>query len=201
MSGRLGILLSGRGSNFLAIHRQIEAGALPAVIACVISDNAAAPGLEKARALGLPACFIDPAGRKKRDFEDDVARTLEAHTVDLICLAGYMRLLSPNFVRRFPSRILNIHPALLPSFAGLHAQRQALDYGVKYSGCTVHFVDEGMDTGPIVAQAVVAVQDHDTEESLSERILREEHRLYPEAIRRVVTGAYIIDGRRVLEKR
>lgn len=200
MSGRLGILLSGRGSNFLAIHRQIEEGALPAVIACVVSDNAAAPGLEKARALGLPAYFVDPAGRKKRDFEDDVARALEAHAVDLVCLAGYMRLLSPTFVRRFPARILNIHPALLPSFAGLHAQRQALDYGVKYSGCTVHFVDEGMDTGPIVAQAVVAVQDHDTEDSLSERILREEHRLYSEAIGRVLSGAYVIDGRRVLEK-
>lgn len=201
MSGRLGILLSGRGSNFLAIHRQIGEGALPAVIACVVSDNAVAPGLERARALGLPAYFVDPAGRKKRDFEEEVARTLESHAVDLVCLAGYMRLLSPAFVRRFPARILNIHPALLPSFAGLHAQQQALDYGVKYSGCTVHFVDEGMDTGPIVAQAVVPVGDDDTEDSLSERILREEHRLYSEAIRRVLSGAYIIDGRRVVVKK
>ena len=201
MSGRLGILLSGRGSNFLAIHRSIEEGVLPAVIACVISDNEAAPGLEKARALGLPAYFVDPAGRKKREFEEEVARTLESHAVDLICLAGYMRLLSPAFVRRFHSRILNIHPALLPSFPGLHAQQQALAYGVKHSGCTVHFVDEGMDTGPIVAQAVVPVRDDDTEDSLSERILHEEHWLYSEAVRRVLSGAYVIDGRRVLKKK
>ena len=200
MSGRLGILLSGRGSNFLAIHRCIEEGALPAVIACVVSDVAIAPGLEKARALGIPAFFVDPAGRKKAEYEKEVAECLEARAVDLVCLAGYMRLLGPAFVRRFPWRILNIHPALLPSFPGLHAQRQALERGVKFSGCTVHFVDEGMDSGPIVAQAIVPVQDSDTEETLADRILIEEHRLYAEAIRMVLSGSYLVEGKRVVRK-
>jgi phosphoribosylglycinamide formyltransferase-1 len=199
MSGRLGILLSGRGSNFLAIRRNIQEGRLAATIACVVSDNPAAPGLEAARQFGLPAYFVDPSGRKRREYEAEIIEILETQAVDLVCLAGYMRLLSPGFVQRFPWRILNIHPALLPAFPGLHAQKQALEYGVKFSGCTVHFVDQGMDTGPIVAQAVVEVRDDDTEETLADRILHQEHKVYSEAIQRVLTGSYRVEFRRVKE--
>jgi len=198
---RLGILLSGRGSNFLAIHGHIVAGRLDAEIAGVVSDQPDAPGLARARELGLPAFCVERAGRTKGEFEDAIARVLEAQAVELVCLAGFMRVLGPGFIRRFPQRILNIHPSLLPAFPGLHAQRQALAHGVRFSGCTVHFVDEGVDSGPIVAQAVVPVRDDDTEEELAARILVEEHRLYAEAIAKILAGRWFLDGRRLLEKK
>ncbi len=198
---RLGILLSGRGSNFLAIHGHIAAGRLDAVIACVVSDQPDAPGLARARALGLPAFCLTRAGRTKAGFEDEIARVLEAHAADLVCLAGFMRVLGPGFIRRFPQRIVNIHPSLLPAFPGLHAQRQALAHGVRYSGCTVHFVDDGVDSGPIIAQAAVPVRDDDTEETLAARILVEEHRLYAEAIAKILAGRWFLDGRRFFEKK
>ncbi|HOT01860.1 MAG TPA: phosphoribosylglycinamide formyltransferase [Acidobacteriota bacterium] len=198
---RLGILLSGRGSNFLAIHGHIAAGRLNAVIAGVVSDQPDAPGLARARELGLPAFCVERAGRTKGEFEDAIAHVLEAQAVELVCLAGFMRVLGPGFIRRFPQRILNIHPSLLPAFPGLHAQRQALTHGVRFSGCTVHFVDEGVDSGPIVAQAVVPVRDDDTEEELAARILVEEHRLYAEAIAKILAGRWFLDGRRLLEKK
>lgn len=188
---RLAILLSGRGSNFEAIARHIANGTLTAEIAIVISNRPEAPGLEIARRLGLPALWL-PSQKL-------LAAELHKHHVDLICLAGYMRLLSPEFVREFPNRILNIHPSLLPAFPGLNAQAQALAHGVKISGCTVHFVDEHLDAGPIVRQAPVPVLDDDTVETLSARILREEHRLYSEAIRVVLEGRFRIGGRRVIE--
>ena len=197
---RLGVLLSGRGSNFLAIREHIAAGRLAAEIAVVVSDNAAAPGLAAARALGVPAGHADPSGRTRREYETELVRILAGHAVDLVVLAGYMRLGGPTLLDRFAGRILNIHPALLPAFPGLHAQRQALEHGVRYSGCTVHFVDRGMDTGPIIAQAVVPVLDDDTEASLADRILREEHRLYADAIRLVIENEYVMDGRRVVWK-
>lgn len=198
---RLGILLSGRGSNFLASHGHIVAGRLDAEIAGVVSDQPDAPGLARARELGLPAFCVERAGRTKGEFEDAIARVLEAQAVELVCLAGFMRVLGPGFIRRFPQRILNIHPSLLPAFPGLHAQRQALAHGVRFSGCTVHFVDEGVDSGPIVAQAVVPVRDDDTEEELAARILVEEHRLYAEAIAKILAGRWFLDGRRLLEKK
>jgi phosphoribosylglycinamide formyltransferase 1 len=185
---RLAILLSGRGSNFEAIADAVETGTIPgSEIVAVISDVPGAAGLERARFRGLPAHAVD---RKKfasrAEHEAEVLRILDEAKPDLVCLAGYMRVLSPAFVAKFPGKILNIHPALLPKFRGLHAQRQALEAGETVSGCTVHFVDEGTDTGPIVLQRAVPVLPGDTEESLSERILAEEHRLYPEAIRRVL---------------
>ncbi len=198
---RLGILLSGRGSNFLAIHGHIAAGRLDAEIAGVVSDQPDAPGLARAQELGLPAFCVERAGRTKGEFEDAIARVLEAQAVELVCLAGFMRVLGPGFIRRFPQRILNIHPSLLPAFPGLHAQRQALAHGVRFSGCTVHFVDEGVDSGPIVAQAVVPVRDDDTEDELAARILVEEHRLYAEAIAKILAGRWFLDGRRLLEKK
>jgi len=198
---RLGILLSGRGSNFLALRDHITAGRLRAEIAVVASDNAAAPGLAAARAAGLPACHVDPASRPKREYETELAVVLERHAVDLVVLAGYMRLVGQVMLDRFPNRILNIHPALLPAFPGLHAQRQALAHGVKYAGCTVHFVDHGMDTGPIIAQAVVPVLDDDDEESLSARILAEEHRLYAQAIQLILENKYVTIGRRIVGKK
>lgn len=198
---RLGILLSGRGSNFLAIHGHIAAGRLDAMIAGVVSDQPDAPGLARARELGLPAFCVTREGRTKHEFEDAIARVLETQAVELVCLAGFMRVLGPGFIRRFPQRILNIHPSLLPAFPGLHAQRQALAHGVRWSGCTVHFVDEGVDSGPIVAQAVVPVRDDDTEAELAARILVEEHRLYAEAIAKILAGRWFLDGRRLLEKK
>lgn len=180
---RLGILLSGRGSNFEAIAREAAAGTLDAEIALVISNVGAARGLETARTLGLPAVAIVSKGVPREEHDRTMIAALREARVDLVCLAGYMRLLSPAFVDAFRGRILNIHPSLLPSFPGLDAQRQALEHGVKVSGCTVHLVDEGLDRGPIVLQAAVPVLDDDTVESLSARILREEHRLYAEAIR------------------
>ncbi len=200
---RLGVLLSGRGSNFLAIQGAIERGELPARIALVASNRREAPGLARARELGLEARAIpqrDRAGEalSRGEHEARVIAALEEAGVDWICLAGYMRLLSPGFIGRFPHRIVNIHPSLLPAFPGLHAQEQAVEHGVKVSGCTVHLVDEGLDSGPIVVQRTVAVADDDTGESLAARILEQEHRAYPEALRRLLTEPWRIDGRRLL---
>jgi len=195
---RLGILLSGRGSNFEAIADNAAAGVIPAQIAVVISNNPNAAGLEKARARAIPALAIPSKGMEREPYDRLVAAELQKRQVDLVCLAGFMRLLSAWFVRQYPNRILNIHPALLPAFPGLEAQKQALEHGVKISGCTVHFVDEFLDAGPIIAQAAVEVRDDDTEETLSARILAEEHRIYTEAINLVLSGRYRIEGRRVL---
>ncbi len=196
---RLGILLSGRGSNFEAIADAVAAGKIPgAEIAIVLSNREGVPGIEKARARGLEAVVIPSKGKQREEYDRDVVAVLKQKKVDLVCLAGFMRLLSPYFVSEFRQRILNIHPALLPAFPGLEAQKQALDWGVKFSGCTVHFVDEHLDAGPIVLQAVVPIRDDDTEESLSARILAEEHRIYPEAIRIVLSGRFRIVGRRVI---
>lgn len=196
---RIGILLSGRGSNFEALAQAIDRGEIPhAEIALVISNRASAPGLERARERGLNACFVSTRDRSREDYDQQVVDLLREHRVDLICLAGYMRLLTPVFVQAFPQRILNIHPSLLPAFPGLDGQKQALDYGVKYSGCTVHFVDETLDGGPIIRQAVVPVLDDDDEHTLADRILEQEHRLYAEAVRFILSGDWHIDGRRVL---
>ena len=197
----LGILLSGRGSNFEAIARNVQAGKIPARIAVVISNREDAPGLARACEMGLYTRCILSRGREREAFDRDVVETLRKFEVDLVCLAGFMRILSPWFVRQFPQRVLNIHPALLPAFAGADAQKQALEYGVKFSGCTVHIVDEGVDTGPIVCQAVVPVQDDDTVETLSARILKEEHRIYSEAISLLLEGRVQVSGRRVMPKR
>lgn len=198
MSKRLGILLSGRGSNFLAIADAIGAGRLDAEIGVVISNRPEAPGIAAAVERGLNARALPSRNLDREIYDRQVVAELEANRVDLVCLAGYMRLLSGYFLRSFPMRILNIHPSLLPAFPGLDAQHQALEHGVKYSGCTVHFVDEGLDSGPIVKQAVVAVRDDDTAESLAARILIEEHRIYTEAIALVISGRYRIEGRRVI---
>jgi len=199
MKKRIGVLLSGRGSNFEALADSVSAGRIPgAEIALVVSNREGAPGLERARARGLPAQVIASKGLEREAFDRLVAAALSAAGVELVCLAGYMRLLSPYFVAAFPERILNIHPSLLPSFPGLESQKQALDYGVKFAGCTVHFVDENLDAGPIVLQAAVPVEDGDTEDTLSARILREEHRIYSEAVRIVLAGKYKIEGRRVV---
>ena len=197
---RLGILLSGRGSNFLAIAEAVSGGVLRGVaeIAVVISNNPDSYGLERARDLGLPTALFVSKGRKRTEHDADVAACLREHQVDLVILAGYMRLLSPEFVAAFPDRILNIHPSLLPAFPGLEAQTQAFDYGAKIAGCTVHFVDEHLDHGVIVLQRSVPVLDEDDVHTLAERILVEEHRAYPEAIRRVLSGGYRIEGRRFL---
>ncbi len=200
MKKKIAILLSGRGSNFLAISSAVERGELDAEIACVISDRADAPGLAKAREIGYDAIFIDPKGKGREEFDRLVVEELKKRGVDLVCLAGFMRILTPYFVSQYRGRILNIHPALLPAFPGLEAQRQAWEHGVKYSGCTVHFVDEGVDTGPILLQAVVPVYDHDTPETLAARILEEEHKLYPRAIALVLEDRVEISGRRVLLK-
>jgi len=197
---RLGILLSGRGSNFEAIARNVQAGAIPAEIAVVISNQQEAVGLLRAREMGLETRCIPSKGKEREAFDREVVAVLKEFQVDLVCLAGFMRILSPYFVREFPRRILNIHPALLPSFPGEDAQRQALDHGVKFTGCTVHLVDEGMDTGPIVCQAVVPVRDDDTAETLAARILQEEHRVYSEAICLLLEGKLRFQGRRVLRR-
>jgi len=197
---RIGILLSGRGSNFEALAESIAAGRLPGVeIAIVISNREGAPGIEKARQRGIAARVIPSQGLQREEYDRRVAAALQEKQVDLVCLAGYMRLLSPWFVREFPNRILNIHPSLLPSFPGLEAQKQAWEHGAKFSGCTVHFVDENLDAGPIVAQATVPIRDDDTPETLAERILREEHRIYTEAVKLVLSGNFRIAGRRVLQ--
>ena len=198
---KLGILLSGRGSNFEAIARNVQAGKVPAEIAVVISNKEDAPGLARAREMGLATRFIPSQGKEREAFDREVVAALREFQVDLVCLAGFMRILSPYFVREFPRRILNIHPALLPAFPGVDAQKQALDYGVKYTGCTVHIVDEGVDTGPIVCQAVVPILDDDTPESLAARILKEEHRIYSEAVCLLLSESVRFQGRRVLAKR
>jgi phosphoribosylglycinamide formyltransferase-1 len=195
---RLGILISGRGSNFEAIADNVERGALDASIAVVISNRPEARGLQIARERGLNAVAVPSKGMDREAYDRRLIEELRKYSIDLICLAGYMRLLSAFFIREFPDRILNIHPSLLPAFPGLDAQHQALEYGVKVSGCTVHFVDEYLDAGPILLQATVPVQDGDTEETLSARILKEEHRIYSEAIRIALNGHYRINGRRVV---
>lgn len=198
MTVPIAILLSGRGSNFVALHAAIERGEVPARIAVVVSNVAEAPGLARARELGLHAVAIPHAGAASRAaHEEQVIAAIEASGAEWVCLAGYMRLLSPRIVGRFRERILNIHPSLLPSFPGLHPQRQALEAGVKISGCTVHLVDEGLDSGPIVVQRAVPVLDGDDERALAERILAEEHRAYPEALRRLLTERWRIEGRTV----
>ena len=198
---RLGILLSGRGSNFEAIADSIEAGRLDAEIAIVVSNSPRAKGLERARQRGLRAVCIPSKAMEREAYDRLVVAELREAQVDLVCLAGFMRLLSAHFVEEFPQRILNIHPSLLPSFPGLEAQAQALEHGVKYTGCTVHFVDERLDAGPILIQKAVPVLDSDTEESLAARILEQEHVAYTEAIRLVLSGDYRIDGRRVVRTR
>jgi phosphoribosylglycinamide formyltransferase-1 len=198
---RLGVLLSGRGSNFKAIAESIRAGRLKgAEIAVVISNVAEAGGIEAARDMGLPTAVFVSKGRKRAEHDADVTACLRTHQVDLVCLAGYMRLLSPEFIVAFPNRILNIHPALLPAFPGLDAQTQAFDYGVKVVGCTVHFVDEHLDHGAIVLQRAIPVLETDDAHSLAERILVEEHLAYSEAIGRVVSGEYELRGRRFLRR-
>jgi phosphoribosylglycinamide formyltransferase 1 len=198
---KLGILISGRGSNMLALARAVGEGRIPgAEIAVVISDQPEAGGLANAAALGLETLLIERRGRTRAEHDREIIATLRAHQVELVCLAGYMRLLSPLFIEAFRGRALNIHPSLLPAFPGLDAQRQALAHGVKWTGCTVHFVDETLDGGPIIAQRVVPVEEDDTVETLSARILVEEHRLYAEALALVVRGDYEIDGRRVRTK-
>src|SRR6516225_9148896 len=197
MKKRIAVLLSGRGSNFEALADSLSEGRIPnAEIALVLSNRPGAPGIERASARGLATRVIPSKGLEREAYDRLVVAALAEARVDLICLAGYMRLLSPYFVAAFPQRILNIHPSLLPSFPGLESQKQALDYGVKFAGCSVHFVDENLDAGPIIVQAVVAVEDHDTEDSLSGRILKEEHRIYSEAVRIVLGEKYKIEGRR-----
>ena len=195
---RLGILLSGRGSNFEAIAGQVGAGQIDAEIAVVISSRPEARGLEVACRRGLKTVCIPSKGLDREAYDALLIQELRDRAVDLVCLAGFMRLLSASFVRAFPERILNIHPSLLPAFPGLDAQKQALEHGVKLSGCTVHLVDEFLDAGPIVLQAAVPVLDDDTVESLSARILVEEHRIYSEAIRIVLRGQFHIEGRRLI---
>jgi phosphoribosylglycinamide formyltransferase-1 len=198
---RLGILLSGRGSNFLAIAAAIREHRLSgAEIACVLSNKLDAPGLASARELGLPAFAIPSAGITRAAHDSEMIARLQQHRIDLVCLAGYMRIITPEFVRAFPNRILNVHPSLLPAFPGLDAQHQALDYGAKISGCTVHFVDEAVDHGVIILQKAVPVHDNDTYETLSERILTQEHLAYPEAITRVLSGQYTIHDRKYIRK-
>jgi phosphoribosylglycinamide formyltransferase-1 len=194
---RLGILLSGRGSNFLAIAKAIHEGhLLGAEIAVVLSNLEDAPGLAAARELGFPAFAIPSAGRKRAEHDAEMIARLHQHKVDLVCLAGYMRIISPAFVRAFANRILNVHPSLLPAFPGLDAQKQALDYGAKVAGCTVHFVDEAVDHGVIILQKTVPVHDDDTPDTLSVRILEQEHLAYPEAITLVLSGQYSVKDRR-----
>jgi phosphoribosylglycinamide formyltransferase-1 len=199
MKKRIGVLLSGRGSNFEALAESVGAGRIPdAEIAIVVSNREGAEGIEKARRRGIDALVIPSKGLEREAYDKLVVAALQEKKVDLVCLAGYMRLLSPHFVAAFPQRILNIHPSLLPAFPGLESQRQALEHGAKFSGCTVHFVDENLDAGPIVLQACVAIEDADTPATLAERILREEHRIYTEAVRIVLEGRYRMEGRRVL---
>lgn len=199
MKNRIGVLISGRGSNFEALADSIVAGRIPnAEIPIVISNREDAPGIEKARARGIEARAIPSKGLEREAYDRLVVAALREKKVELICMAGYMRMISPYFVSEFRNRILNIHPSLLPAFPGLESQRQALEHGTKFSGCTVHFVDEHLDAGPIILQAAVPIEDTDTPETLAARILREEHRIYTEAVRIVLEGRYRIEGRRVL---
>jgi phosphoribosylglycinamide formyltransferase-1 len=198
MSARLGILLSGRGSNLLALHAAIEQGELPAEIALVVSNVPEAGGLVRARELGLQTLALPHRGLPRRVHEEQVLAALRSAEVDWVCLAGYMRLLSPQLVAAFPRRIVNIHPSLLPAFPGLDAQEQALEWGVRVAGCTVHLVDEGLDSGPIVVQRTVPVHDGDTAATLAARILEQEHQAYPEALRRLLTEPWEVRGRRLV---
>lgn len=195
---RLGVLASGRGSNLQAIIDASKKGEIQATVEVVISDNAGAYALERARSAGIPAVYINPKNfSTKTQYEEAVLDVLKSFRVELVCLAGYMRLVGTNILKFYPNRVLNIHPALLPAFPGLHAQERAWEYGVRFSGCTVHFVDEGMDTGPIILQAVVPVLPDDTPETLAERILEQEHILYPKAIKLFAEGKLEIKGRKV----
>lgn len=197
----VGVLISGRGSNLQAIIDASEKGEIPARVAVVVSNDPEAYGLERARKHGIPAVVIDHRKFKdKNTYELEIVKTLKQYGVDLVCLAGYMRIVGPVLLEHYPGKMINIHPALLPSFPGLHAQRQALDHGVKVSGVTVHLVDEGCDTGPIILQAAVAVLEGDTEETLSVRILEQEHKIYPQAIKLFAEGRLKIEGRRVVIK-
>jgi phosphoribosylglycinamide formyltransferase-1 len=199
---RIGILISGRGSNMLALSDAVRDGRIPgAEIVVVISDQAGAAGLALAAERGLKTLLIERRGRTRVEHDREIIAALRAHEVEIVCLAGYMRLLSPDFIEAFRGRTLNIHPSLLPAFPGLDAQLQALEHGVKWTGCTVHFVDETLDGGPIIAQRAVPVHDDDTEETLAARILVEEHRLYREALALIVRGDYEIVGRRVIRKK
>ncbi|HEY2972734.1 MAG TPA: phosphoribosylglycinamide formyltransferase [Pyrinomonadaceae bacterium] len=201
MTSRIGILISGRGSNMLALADAVNGGRIPgAEIALVISDQASAAGLDRADKLGLKTIIIQRRGRSREEHDKEIVATLKTHQVDIVCLAGYMRLLSSYFIETYRNRILNIHPSLLPAFPGLDSHRQVLEHGVEWTGCTVHFVDETLDGGPIIGQKVVPVFPDDTEEALAARILKEEHQLYPEALALVVSGKYEIAGRRVLRK-
>lgn len=195
---RVGVLVSGRGSNLQALIDAARRGDLGGEIAVVVSNVEAALGLERARQAGIPAVFRDHRGKRREAFDEEIVAILRAHQVDLVCLAGFMRLLSPAFVRAFAGRIVNVHPALLPAFPGLDAQRQAWEHGVKVSGATVHLVDEGLDSGPIVAQEAVPVLPGDTAETLAARILEAEHRLYPRAVRLLLEGRCRVEGRRLL---
>ena len=195
---KLGVLISGNGSNLQAIINHIEQGKLKAEIKVVISNNSEAFGLQRAQKHGLPAAVLNQNNFKTReDFDEEIIRILQKNQVELVVLAGFMRIISPTILKAFPSRIMNIHPALLPAFPGLHAQKQAFDYGVKVSGCTVHFVDEGVDTGPIIIQGVVPVYDNDTPDALAQRILKEEHRIYPQAIQLYAESRISFEGRKV----
>jgi phosphoribosylglycinamide formyltransferase-1 len=201
VTSRIGILISGRGSNMLALADAVNGGRIPgAEIALVISDQANAAGLDRADNLGLKTIIIQRRGRSREEHDKEIVATLKTHQVEIVCLAGYMRLLSSYFIETYRNRILNIHPSLLPAFPGLDSHRQVLEHGVKWTGCTVHFVDETLDGGPIIGQKVVPVFPDDTEETLAARILKEEHQLYPEALALVVSGKYEIAGRRVLRK-
>ena len=194
---RIGILISGRGSNMAAIANAVQSGFIPeSEVVVVISDKTAAEGLEKAKALGIETVAIPRKARKREEHDAEIISELKKRDVGLVCLAGYMRLLSKDFITAFPNKIINIHPSLLPSFPGLDAQRQAVEYGVKVSGCTVHFVDEHLDHGAIIAQKVVEVKDGDTAETLSARILEHEHALYVESVKEIVEGNYEIEGRK-----
>ena len=197
-----GVLISGAGTNLQAIIDRIGAGRLDCSLRVVISNRPAAPGLARAQAAGVPTRVIEHGHYARReDFDRAVVEVLQGARVELVLLAGFDRLLTPVLLKAFPHRIMNVHPALLPAFKGLHAQRQALEYGVKFSGCTVHLVDENLDAGPILAQSIVPVRDDDTSESLSARILIEEHRIYTDAVRLLLSGNYRIEGRRVIALR
>jgi phosphoribosylglycinamide formyltransferase-1 len=196
---KIGILISGRGSNMLALVDAVASGEIPdSEVAVVISDQVNAGGLARAAERGVETVVIERVGRKRAEHDAEIVEALKGRGVELVCLAGYMRLLSPDFVRAFPNRIVNIHPSLLPSFPGLNVQQQAIDHGVKVSGCTVHFVDEDLDAGPIILQRVVEVKDGDTADTLATRILEQEHGAYIEAVRRVVSGRLSVDGRRTV---
>ena len=196
---KIGILISGRGSNMVAIVDAVKSGEIPeSEVAVVISDKPDAPGLTKARERGVQTAVIERRGRPRAEHDTEIAQELNKHGIDLVCLAGYMRLLSKEFIREFENRIVNIHPSLLPSFPGLDAQKQAIEHGVKISGCTVHFVDEHLDNGAIILQKAVEVKDDDTEETLSARILSEEHMAYVEAVKRIASGRLIIEGRKTV---